>query len=308
MQSGSICAIRTTIIQGWIPSGIALVRKNFFTRLEKLAAIGKKLTDLFGAEKCVISREGLIKLAAFNLHSYGGSDESTMMIVAGTLDMLFQEIGFECTPEQLGKGVPSPRTIARYEMHLAVDCIIVTLQEIKDDGSTQVGMMTDHGHRAGQDHFVTVLVWSGRDSNGSRTLKFFCPSIDLAGHTAQEAADGVKNVWGRFLGGGEIKLQALMGDRGGGGAVQHTYPKLVEMKIMTEDGKEGPCTLHGNQKALENASKKTMGDQGLGIRSTFQMLYVFSALTGKIRSLGGVGLFDTLWGVVMEELKTNTAF
>ena len=38
------------------------------------------------------------------------------------------------------------------------------------------------------------------------------------------------------------------------------------------------------------------------------MLYVFSALTDKIRSLGGVGLFDTLWGVVMEELKTNTAF
>ena len=94
--------------------------------------------------------------------------------------MLFQEIGFECTPEQLGKGVSSPRTIARYEMHLAVDCIIVTLQEIKDNGAMQVGMMTDHGHRAGQDHFIIVLVWSGRDINDSRTLKFFCPTIDLA--------------------------------------------------------------------------------------------------------------------------------
>ena len=86
------------------------------------------------------------------------------------------------------------------------------------------------------------------------------------------------------------------------------YTKLVEMKIMAEDGKEGPCMLHGNQKALENASKKTMGDQGFGIRSPFQMLYVFSALTDKIRFLRGISLFDTLWGVVMEEVNTNTAF
>ena len=99
-----------------------------------------------------------------------------------------------------------------------------------------------------------------------------------------------------------------MGDIGGGRAVQHTYPKLLEMGIMTKASKEGPCTLHGNKKALENASKKTMGDQGLGICSPFQMLYFFSLLTDKIRSIGGVGLFDELWSVVLEEVKNNTAF
>ena len=57
-------------------------------------------------------------------------------------------------------------------MNLAVECILVSLQEIKDDGATQVGMITDHGHRDGQDHFVIVIVWSGRDSNSSRTLTF----------------------------------------------------------------------------------------------------------------------------------------
>lgn len=277
----------------WAPAGTVLVGRDYLTKLKKSAEIVKNLKDLMDADKCVISREGLCRLAAWGLHNYGGSDESFQMSVAGTLDMLFHEIGFECSAEQLGKAVPSQRTIAQYELNLAVDCVMKTCQEIKDDGAKQVGLMCDHGHGGGQDHFVTVLVWSGY-KDGKKTIKFVCPSIDSAGHSAKEAAEGVQSVVKRFLADDSIKVHCLLGDRGGGAAVQNLYPELVELGIMTDEDVEASCTIHGVQKSLENASKKTMGDQGLGSRTPFQMIYVFASLMKKLREMGGLGLTDTL--------------
>ena len=63
------------------------------------------------------------------------------------------------------------------------------------------------------------------------------------------------------------------------------------MKIMDKDSKETNCSLHGMQKAVENASKNTMGDQGMGCRTPFQMLYVFSLLMKKIQIEGGFQFF-----------------
>ena len=152
-------------------------------RLINAGVIEKRLRDRFSAQQCSLSKEALTILAAWNLHNYGGSDEATEMAIAGTLDVLFHDIGFECSPKQLGKSVPSSRTIARYEHILAVDCLIKVLQEIKDDGAKTISIICDHGHRGGQDHFVIIIVWSEwKDSKKTdRTLKFFCPSIDHAG-------------------------------------------------------------------------------------------------------------------------------
>ena len=93
----------------WIPAGTELVSKSYLTKLKESATIVKNMKDLFGSEKCVYSKEALTRLAAWNLHNYGGSDEATQMIMAGTLDTLFHEIGFDdyCTPYRLAKGVPS---------------------------------------------------------------------------------------------------------------------------------------------------------------------------------------------------------
>ena len=186
----------------WVYEGTEMIANTWMSKLLASAEIVKNMNDLFSAEQCVISRESLCRAAAYNLHNYGGSDEATQMIMAGTLDMLFNEIGFECSAEQLAKAVPSQRTIARYELNLAVDCLLKVLQEIKDDGAKFVGIMCDHGHRGGQDHFVIIIVWSGwrdRKNKKGRTVKFFCPSIDHAGHKAVEAAKAVKVVVDRLL-------------------------------------------------------------------------------------------------------------
>ena len=74
---------------------------------------------------------------------------------------------------------------------------------------------------------------------------------------------------------------------------------------MAEDSKVANCTLHGMQKSIENASVKTMGDQGMGCRCPTQMLYVFAKLTNTIRKNGGIQLLDTLWSIVQDQLLEN---
>ena len=183
--------------QGWIIPGTALVGKDYLTKLKKSNVIVKNLRDLFDGEQCGFSRENLERIAAYSMHNLGGSDEGTAFVIMGAYDSLFHEIGFKIHPDQLAHGCPSTTTIARAELNLAVDTLMVKIQEIRDDGTTVVGIITDHGNRAGQDHFVVVVVWAGLDENGNKTIKFFCPSIDSAGHTAKHAAEGVKNVMQR---------------------------------------------------------------------------------------------------------------
>ena len=267
----------------------------------------KKMRDIVNAEKCVFSKEALTRFATWNLHNHGGSDEATEMNFAGVLDALFYDIGFEYSPEQLGKACPSQRTISRYELHLAVDCVAKVLSEIKEDGAESVGIMTDHGHRSGQDHFVVVITWSGKIDN-QRRIKYFCPSIDSSGHTALEAAQAVKLVFERFLGDGVVVVHCASGDAGGGASIQHLHPKLIDLGVMAVKSKEANCSLHGKQKAIENASIKTLGDQGLGCRGPTQMIYVFVCLVKKVKQIGGIKLLDSLWAIVFEEIRNNKKF
>ena len=99
----------------------------------------------------------------------------------------------------------------------------------------EVGVLVDHGHWGGQDHFVVIVVWSGRKDIGDMTLQTFCPSIDKAGHTDDEAAATVKKIFERHLG-GTVEFFNYTGDCGGGGKIQDLYPNLVEkLKVMKKD-------------------------------------------------------------------------
>lgn len=171
-----------------IPKGTTIVEKRRLAELEEWAAVVDKLYKLFDGKRCKLSPEALRILASFNLHNYGGSDEATEMIIAGTLKAFFHEIGFNITSSQLSKGCPSRDTIKRAKLNLAVDVVIQVLNEIKDNDVNCISIMVDHGHRAGQDHLVIIIVYPGVDSNGRRSLKFFCPSIDSAGHESAETA------------------------------------------------------------------------------------------------------------------------
>lgn len=288
----------------WVPEGATVISSSYFTKLKKAMALKKNLDDLLDGEQCTLSRDALIVLSAFGMHNYGGSDEAMEMAIAGAWSALFKEIGYEFESKALGKACPSQRTIGRYDLNLAADCLAWMVHQIEKDGAKEVGIVTDHGHRGGQDHFVIVVIWSGLDENNRPTFRYCCPSIDSAGHTADEAARGVKTVLDRTLP-EDVEVFCAMADAGGGGSIDNEYKVLKSIGVMAEDSKEANCSIHGKQKSLENPSKATMGDQGMGSRTPFQMLWVFARLMSTIRKEGGIKLLDSLWSIVQHEMMDN---
>jgi len=98
---------------------------------------------------------------------------------------------------------------------------------------------------------VIVIIWSGFDTENNSTYKYCCPSVDSARHTAEKAAQAVKNVLKRILG-HDVEVFCATADAGGSGSIQFAYPKIKELGVMKEDSKETNCAIHGFQKALEN--------------------------------------------------------
>ena len=295
--------------QHLIPSNTTIVMNKDLSELEKAEKIVKKLKRIFSGKQSSFSEESQAIMTAFNITGYGCSDEATSMIQCGAWLALLNEIELEIKAVDIANACPSARSLARWELLLATDCMAMAVEEMKSDmeasGMKYCGIISDHGQRGKQDHFVVIVVWAGLDDDGNKTLKFFCPSIDSAGHSTAEAANGVKTVLDRLLHGTDIEAHVITGDAGGGGAVQHLYKKLVDMGIMDKNCKEANCSLHGLQKALENASKKTMGDQGMGCRSPFQMLYLFASLMGYLKEDRGLQHLDKMWSKVSEQLQNN---
>ena len=153
-----------------IPNGTKLISTQYYNKLLERASVHDRLCEFVETNKCTFSREALMMITAGGLHNYGGSDEALEMIIAMTLKGLFHDIKFKVSHEQLAFSIPSRRTLARYEWYFATDCMMKVLYEIKEDGAVEVSIISDHGHRGGQDHFVIVIVWSGW-KNGKKEKK-----------------------------------------------------------------------------------------------------------------------------------------
>jgi hypothetical protein len=105
--------------------------------------------------------------------------------------------------------------------------------------------------------------------------------------------------------GSDVEVFCATADSGGGGSIDNTYPLLQSLKVMAMDSKETNCAIHCLHKALENLSKLTMGDQGLGTRSPFQMLWVCAKMMSEIHERGGIQLIDRQWEATNRELIEN---
>jgi hypothetical protein len=102
-----------------------------------------------------------------------------------------------------------------------------------------IGVITDHGHRAGQEHFVIVIIWSGYDKEGGETYKYFCPSIDSAGHTAEKASEALKNVLECTLGSDVEVLEATKAE---------IKQPMTEKAIESKSGYDLTATMGGKLK------------------------------------------------------------
>jgi len=89
---------------------------------------------------------------------------------------------------------------------------------------------------------LIVISCLGLNGNGEKTLKFFGPSINQAGHNSEAAAKGVKHAINQFLGDDVVSVTRIMEDSGGGGgeAVQHLDPKLIDFKLWMKIAAKKP--------------------------------------------------------------------
>lgn len=189
----------------------------------------------------------------------GGSDEGMEMLIAGVLKALFYDIGFELDSKSLGAGVPSRRTIARQEKKLMVDCLLHAVREMTNDQIKYLFLIVDHGKRNGIEHFVKLVRWGGFDENGNWVIKQLCLDMDMSGHTAKSAADAIQHSLKKLEKAGldlslvEVIASGITGDAGGGAAVQHVFPLLIEGKVLSDSATIINCQMHGLNNCLSSA-------------------------------------------------------
>ena len=103
-----------------------------------------------------------------------------------------------------------------------------------------------------------------------------------------------------------LKIVSITGDSGGGGKVQGLFDRLVELGVIDDKwGRFIRCLLHALNKCIENATKLTFGDQGLGKTCAAQLLYNALTLFAKVRSMGGLELLDKQFTKITEKLNTD---
>lgn len=277
------------VCQFFGPPGMATSAKNHQGKKEDSHVTMSNMEALFSGEQSTFGKDALRLAAAFNCQGYGASDQGTEMIQAGTIAALVKELHIDISAEGIGKGLWSGTTNVRAEERLAAECLLVVLDEIREDGATNFALMSDHGKRNGLEHFVKILVWCGwkDDAKTEKTIKFHCVDVDSSFHDAQGCADAIKKSLEVFTESTDIKITCLTGDAGGGASVQNLLPALLGINAIDAKAVKVNCLMHALNKALECAGQDTFGEQGIGKRTPYQLLFVFNQLWKAIKEEGG---------------------
>ena len=242
------------------------------------------------------------------------------MIEAGVVKAFLSQVGLDIGNQQIAQFLPSDKTFDKYETELAADCILKVCYEIKldHDGERVIKLclITDHGHRKDQDHFVKLICWAGFDEDGNWTIKYHCLDVDIAGHSAKEAAEAVRTSSAifvevlQFIVGDDVEVEFadVTGDTGGGAAVHRLHPALVEIRVMKALSHFLGCDMHAWNKPLEVASVETFGKQGIGCCTPFQLLWLFVQILKTVRKKLTKTKLNQLWGEAVEELRNNSSW
>ena len=187
--------------------------------------------------------------------------------------------------------------------HLAYDAI-----ENKVDGH---GLITDHGNKADQDHYVKDIVIPIRDKNGKRKMRVHCVDVDRCDHTAESCADAVKNSIEDYLKivsdktGLEAEVRNLCGDRGGGANVKRLHDCLKQNGTMDEDSTALSCELHCLAKTVEVASNDAFGKQGMNARVVWQFLFLVPQIFKRALREFTREALDDMWAHTHGRLESD---
>ena len=295
------------VLHCFVPSRASIHATSNVTKWRSDASVKKNLDRLVKASRCPLGPDPMRILTAFAQHNHGGSDEGTQMVIAGAWAALFRRIEYDITPEALGKIVPSQSMLASWDKLFGVDCFMVECNQINKSGVTHVTVASDHGERKKIVSLVKIVCYAGRDKDGNRIVKTFCLDFDSCGHSTDEAVDGLITSLKRLqmLCPG-VKIVAISGDAGGGGAVQYLYERLLELGIMTEElSRYVNCILHALNKCIERPSIGTFVDSGIKVNGVNQLGYCAMKMLKRMKDEGGIELSDEVNSSVLRNLIEN---
>jgi len=295
-------------VQLFVPSGAVSYSASHLARLMSDSSIVKKLKKLLSGERCRFSAESMRKLTAFAQHNSGGSDEGTQMVIAGTLQVVVDEIELVLKQGWLGKCTPSQEMIRIWDMLLGVDCFIVQCHELNESCCESGCVASDHGRRNRMTSLAKVVAYASYDAEGNMTVEYFCIDLDMGGHKTIEASDGIAKSLERLrLLCPNFKITGISGDKGGGGAVDRLYGRLVEIGVLDkETARWINCTIHGLNKSAERPSKGTFGDVGVKQNSFNQLLYLSMRVLRLVRGeSNSIRLSEHITRMVIHKLATD---
>ena len=294
------------VVQCFVPSRASIHATCHVTTWRNDALVKKNLDKLVKGERCKLGPGPMRILTAFAQHNHGGSDEGTQMVIAGAWAALFDKIGYDITPNDLGIIVPSQSMLAAWDKLFGVDCFMLQCHKINKSGVKYMTVASDHGERKKIVSLVKVVCFAGRDK-GKRIVETFCLDFDSCGHTTDEAVDGIITSLERLQRlCPDVKIVGLSGDAGGGGAVQHLYTRLVERGIMTEEvSRYVNCILHGLNKCIERSSIASFGDQGRNKNTVNQLNYCAMKMLKRTKDEGGLALSNEVNAMVLTKLTID---
>jgi len=306
----------------WVPRGSVAKAIAVLNRLEESHNMVCKLANVFEGKQCGFDPFIRQYFTAASITGYGCSDEAAILMKTTTLKCVLLVMTspgdakptklslHDVTNKQISKAVQSRATLKSDEHQLAADCMLVSRQELIDDKakfrdnkSMLLGGQFDHGERNNLQQYPKLGDWAGVCSEtGKKTIKTRCIDVDACSHGAIACAESIKHSFKEFLKGIDAELYFAMGDTGGGGAIQHIHPLLIENGAMPEDSKRGNCILHGFAKAYQRGNEDVWGTHGLFHNSPYQLLWMFPDIMKRSVRRFGRENHDEMWAKVAHKI------
>ena len=254
------------------------ISRRKLQHLEKEAAIGRKFLLAKKRKQYKSTKLGRLLQGIAIAHATKIGMNTLEKIITLSTMAFCANMGFNaCDLECIAKMCPSASTLKTLMIDLAVDCVIMMSEEMKDK---KLSLMCDKGEDSGTGASFVKLT-SFFDCVRKRVV-VRCFGIEQAGNSSKDAAIAIDHALKLFEYCCQTRKRftATMTDAGGGGVGSSLYKNLVtvDRAIDSLDHIWGTCTLHALNIMFSVPVETIMGTGGLKKRTFLQMLHTAYSL------------------------------
>jgi hypothetical protein len=172
--------------------------------------------------------------------------------------------------EALANSMPSQATIKHIAFDGAAECLAI--QRVRLSKALAVMLGCDKGQRHGVDHLPKYLSFFNLEDD---CVEGFCLDNDPTAGTSKGTAEAVAHSLNTKVGKEVlVDLRGQSTDSGGGGTLHSLKAELETLGWVSQyQYFVLPCTIHGWQRALQNAMEGVFGLGGLESRNLLQLVH-----------------------------------